>query len=94
MRTNTKNFSGNFTVPAGATQASIGATDGGGNQVTNNYQLSVAGPATQTPSYDFNGNLISDGTNTYLWDAENRLIQINSWGRELTRHLRSIHLMM
>jgi RHS repeat-associated protein len=75
--TSTKNFNGNFTVPSGATQASIGATDGGGNQVTNNYQLSVNGPATQALSYDLNGNLVGDGTNTYVWDAENRLIQIN-----------------
>jgi RHS repeat-associated protein len=75
--TSTKNFNGNFTVPSGATQASIGATDGGGNQVTNNYELSTTGPATQASSYDLNGNLVSDGTNTYLWDAENRLIQIN-----------------
>ncbi len=26
---------------------------------------------------DTNGNMTSDGTNTYEWDAENRLIKIN-----------------
>jgi RHS repeat-associated protein len=75
--TSTKNFNGNFTVPSSPTQASISATDGGGNQVANNYQLAVNGPATLASSYDLNGNLVSDGTNTYVWDAENRLIQIN-----------------
>ncbi|MBX9769728.1 MAG: RHS repeat-associated core domain-containing protein [Candidatus Obscuribacterales bacterium] len=28
-------------------------------------------------TYDENGNMTSDGVNTYSWDAENRLIQIN-----------------
>ena len=31
--------------------------------------------ATTTLTYDQNGNLLSDGTNTYAWDYNNRLIQ-------------------
>jgi RHS repeat-associated protein len=31
----------------------------------------------QTPTYDLNGNLTSDGTNTYTWNARNRLAAIN-----------------
>jgi RHS repeat-associated protein len=30
-----------------------------------------------SPSYDANGNLLSDGTHTYSWDARNRLISIS-----------------
>ncbi len=30
----------------------------------------------QTYSYDANGNLLNDGVRSYLWDAENRLLQI------------------
>jgi RHS repeat-associated protein len=30
----------------------------------------------QTLSYDLNGNLISDGSNTYLWNARNQLVSI------------------
>ena len=36
-----------------------------------NEQMTFAGAALQ---YDANGNLINDGTNTYQWDARNRLI--------------------
>jgi len=39
----------------------------------NNQQLTFGG---ETLTYDFNGNLTDDGTNTYTWDARNRLISI------------------
>ncbi len=32
---------------------------------------------SKTLTYDENGNMTSDGVNTYSWDAENRLVQIN-----------------
>lgn len=38
--------------------------------------MSVASGTGRTLAYDLNGNMTSDGTNTYAWDAENRLIQI------------------
>lgn len=58
--------------------ASIAATDGGGSTGTANSNLNLRNtPATQALTYDLNGNLTSDGTNTYQWDAENRLVQIN-----------------
>lgn len=34
----------------------------------------------QVLSYDANGNLTSDGTNTYTWNARNQLAQINQGG--------------
>ena len=42
-----------------------------------NQQLSFG---NQTLSYDLNGNLTSDGTNTYTWDARNRLTAISGSG--------------
>ena len=33
---------------------------------------------TETLTYDANGNLIFDGTTTYIWDARNRLIEMSS----------------
>ncbi len=76
-------FFANPTVTAGATAntESVTATSGGGTVTTNTYQITAAGPASQTLSYDGsggngNGNLANDGTNLYSWDAENRLVQI------------------
>ena len=33
-----------------------------------------------TMSYDLNGNTLNDGTNSYVWDARNRLVSANSGG--------------
>jgi RHS repeat-associated protein len=51
------------------------------NTVEFNQQLSTPAPILNTGmqtnfTYDANGNMTSDGTNTYEWDAENRLIKI------------------
>jgi RHS repeat-associated protein len=39
-------------------------------------QLTQWGSTVMT--YDLNGNTINDGTNTYVWDARNRLVSANS----------------
>ena len=57
--------------------AAVSATDGGNNTNTNSYQVGMNGTPTRNLAYDLNGNMTSDGTNTYQWDAENRLVQIN-----------------
>ena len=41
-----------------------------------NNQLTTFG--SQNFNYDKNGNLISDGTNTYVWDALNHLVEIET----------------
>lgn len=46
------------------------------NTKTNGYELSLNSGSSTSLSFDANGNMTSDGTNTYAWDAENRLIQI------------------
>src|SRR4029453_8257203 len=61
----------------GGNSAAVQATDGANNTKTNNYQISVNTTSGRTLTTDANGNLTSDGTNTYQWDAENRPIQIN-----------------
>ena len=33
-------------------------------------------PSAGTPAYDVDGNMTSDGTHSYIWDAENRLVEI------------------
>jgi RHS repeat-associated protein len=42
-----------------------------------NHQTSFGG---QTLTYDLNGNLTSDGVNTYTWNARNQLISISGSG--------------
>ncbi len=75
---NSENFTASPPVAVGASLATASATDGGGTTKTNTYRTVTNGiPATQSLTFDLNGNMTSDGTNTYQWDAENRLIQIN-----------------
>jgi RHS repeat-associated protein len=52
------------------------ATDPSGNVRTSTYEVSQAG-APKTFTYDLNGNMTSDGTRSYEWDAENRLVAVN-----------------
>jgi hypothetical protein len=70
-------FSGTSPLPSGASTASVTAVDGSSNTKTNNYQLTATGTPSTSLTYDANGNMTSDGTNSYQWDAENRLIKIN-----------------
>src|SRR5262249_35680752 len=62
-------------VPAGTSTVAVTATDPSGNTRTNSYQITQSG-ATQAVTYDANGNLTSDGTRTFQWDAENRLTTV------------------
>ena len=70
-------FNGTALLPTGASTASVTAIDGSSNTKTNNYQLSATGTPSTSLAYDKNGNMTGDGTNSYQWDCENRLIQIN-----------------
>ena len=51
-------------------------TDANSTTVTNSYRVATNGSASATPTYDANGNMTSDGTNIYLWDAEDRLVKV------------------
>jgi RHS repeat-associated protein len=72
-----KSFSANGLVPSGSSQSTVSAIDGAGNNTSIPVQQAINGGSSSTLTFDANGNMTSDGTNTYQWDAENRLIQIN-----------------
>jgi RHS repeat-associated protein len=72
----TNNFRGASSLPNGTNTVSVVATDPSGNQTTRQYQVDVTGGA-KTFTYDPNGNLISDGTRTFEWDARNQLVAVN-----------------
>ncbi len=75
-----QSFTGNGTLPDGASLAKVSATDAVPTTKTNTNSLKVTSSASSTLTWDANGNMTSDGTNTYKWDAENRLIEIDYVG--------------
>ena len=75
------NFTGYANTSPGTNVVTITATDYSGNARTNRYQLIVTNNTLASVlSYDRNGNLASTvstlSTNTYEWDAANRLVKI------------------
>jgi RHS repeat-associated protein len=69
------NFSGVANVTSGVNTVAVVAKDVNGNTSTNNYQVTTSG-SSASYSYDNNGNLLSDGTRTFGWDAKNQLVSI------------------
>ena len=51
----------------------VAATDVSGNHSEQTYEVAQAGTGA-TLTYDANGNLAGDGTRSFTWDAENRLL--------------------
>ena len=72
-----ESFSGNAIVPSGASVAQGSGVDGSSNTATNPAQVNVQGGSGASLSFDANGNCTSDGTNSYKFDAENGLIEID-----------------
>ena len=70
------NFRGTATVSTGTNNVPIIATDVDGNSKTNTYQVVVPPGGGVTNTYDLNGNLTSDGSRTFSWDAKNELVKI------------------
>lgn len=60
---------------AGNNTVEVEAIDGADSSKTNTYKLSVTGAPNQSFMHDANGNVTSNGANTYQWDAENRPIK-------------------
>ena len=52
------------------------ATDLAGNETRRTYSVDVPAGATATFTHDADGNLLSDGTRSFTWDAESRLTGI------------------
>jgi hypothetical protein len=80
-----QSFSGNAVLAEGTNSITVTAVDAVPTTASSNLKLLVKGPSEQAFAYDLNGNMTSDGTNSYSWDAENRLIQINYSGMQLLR---------
>jgi RHS repeat-associated protein len=68
-------FSGKAAVPSGTSTVEIAAKDYAGNLRTSTYEVTQSASA-RTFTYDANGNTTGDGTRTFEWDAENRLLAI------------------
>ena len=75
MVTSDNRFEGAAQVGSGTTQVVVKAKDYSGNERTNTYEVSVSG-SSKTFTFDDNGNMTSDGTRVFEWDAENRLISV------------------
>jgi len=75
------NFTGYASVNTGTNTIQVIASDYSGHSQTNNYQVVVTNNSVaETITYDLNGNetsvISATSTNTYQWDAANRLVQI------------------
>jgi len=68
-------FQGGLPVVPGTNVFTVTATDGSGNVATAQYELDVTN-APKAFTYDANGNLTSDGTRTFEWDARNQLVAV------------------
>ena len=75
--TATNQFSASAVVSSGTSSIQVAAKDYSGNLRTNTYDVVQSGASTSY-TYDDNGNLTSDGTRTFEWDAENRLLAIEA----------------
>ncbi|MBN8662870.1 MAG: RHS repeat-associated core domain-containing protein, partial [Candidatus Obscuribacter phosphatis] len=69
-------FAANATLSSGANTIPASVTDGTNTTKNSSYRVSAKGSASSSPTFDANGNMTTDGTNTYEWDAENRLVKI------------------
>jgi RHS repeat-associated protein len=65
-------------LASGTNSINVSAQSGGGTKgsLSSPVSVTVSSGTSALLTYDENGNMTSDGTNTYSWDAENRLVQI------------------
>jgi len=69
------NFRGTATLSGATTTVTLKAKDYSGNETTKQYEVDTSG-STTSYTYDANGNLTSDGTKTYYWNALNQLVEV------------------
>jgi RHS repeat-associated protein len=70
-------FDGTATIPSGTSTFTITATDTNNNATNKTYEIANSG-STKTFTYDANGNMTSDGTRSFEWDARNQLVAVDS----------------
>jgi RHS repeat-associated protein len=68
-------FSGTIQAVGGTTTFSVEATDASGNARVQKYEFDATAP-TQTFAHDPNGNVTTDGSRTFEWDAADRLLAV------------------
>jgi len=72
-----KTFVADVDTVTGSNTFTVQATDLKGNVRTNQFQINTTANGTaRTLTYDLNGNCTQDGTTTYTWDAQNRLVTV------------------
>jgi RHS repeat-associated protein len=69
-------FQASVPVTAGTNTVTINAVDASGNTAEAVYEVDQAGTG-KTFTYDANGNMTSDGTRTFEWDARNQLVAVS-----------------
>jgi RHS repeat-associated protein len=71
------NFMASVAIPSGGATNNVPvvATSANGYATTNTYQV-VVPPSSASPAYDANGNLTSDSTRAYYWNARGELVKI------------------
>jgi RHS repeat-associated protein len=69
------NFIGGASVATGANVVTIQATDAAGNVASASYNVAV-GSTAKSFNVDSAGNLLTDGTRTFEWDARNQLVAV------------------
>jgi hypothetical protein len=67
----------------------ITARDGAGNTATQACEVDVTGGSTAY-THDANGNLTSDGVQTYQWNARNELIRVQAGGVDVAMWRRGV----
>jgi len=68
----------------GSTTFTVVATAPGAATATKNYQVTVGNAGTRSFNYDLNGNCLSDGVRTYVWDMADRLVSVTQGGQTTT----------
>jgi RHS repeat-associated protein len=77
-------FEADIPVASGAQAVTLVATDSSNNTTTKNYGANVSGTA-RAMTYDANGNLLTNGSKSYEWDADDQLLRVIDNGNEIAR---------
>lgn len=72
-------FRAKVPVVTGQNDVTIAATDPANETTTQTWRFTAAGAGSPL-SYDLNGNLLSDGTRVFTWDAKDRLKKVVTVG--------------
>ena len=73
----TNGFSGSVPIGSGTTSFTVTAVDNNGNSASQGFEVDATGAETSF-TFDDNGNMVSDASRTFEWDARNRLTAINA----------------